>query len=71
MPSDSSHSGSSSNDDSHPCAWCCDDFQESTSIAFAPDLFCSRRCEIEARYWLFDQIQSAVLFRNGDNTASE
>jgi len=71
MQSDSSQSGSFAKDSTHTCAWCGKAFLETTSLALAPDLFCARHCEIEARYWFFDQIQSAVLFRQSDGKADE
>ncbi len=38
------------------CVWCTEEY--GTSHAHQPKLFCSRRCEIEARYWLLTVLNS-------------
>ena len=41
------------------CVWCESDYDSNSSPARQAALFCSRRCETEARFWLFSVLNSA------------
>jgi hypothetical protein len=40
------------------CVWCFTQYRCGESHARLPGTFCSRKCEIEARYWLFTTLKS-------------
>jgi hypothetical protein len=44
--------------DSAICIWCESDFLPAASRARTPSLFCSHRCEVEARFWLVSELQA-------------
>jgi len=39
------------------CVWCYSQYLRSTSRAREWQTFCSRKCEIEARFWLADNLK--------------
>ena len=41
------------------CLWCYSQYLRSTSRAREGQTFCSRKCEIEARFWLHDNLKPA------------
>ncbi len=41
-----------------PCVWCTADYVCESSKARQTAIFCSRRCELEARYWLFSVLSA-------------
>lgn len=41
------------------CLWCYSQYLRSTSRAREGQTFCSRKCEIEACFWLHDNLKSA------------
>ncbi len=41
-----------------PCVWCAADYAYEYSKARQTAIFCSRRCELEARYWLFSVLSA-------------
>ena len=41
------------------CVWCESDYDSNSSPARQATLFCSRRCETEARFWLFSVLNTA------------
>jgi hypothetical protein len=54
-----------------PCIWCGEPYNEGFSRAQSKDLFCTRRCEIEARFWLLDQFNSVIVFRRDSENSAE
>ncbi len=50
---------------SRDCVWCCSRYQGSQSHARSTELFCSRRCETEARYWLFAVLSKVQQWMTG------
>lgn len=42
------------------CLWCYSQFLKGTSRARDGQTFCSKKCEIEARYWLHDNLKLAA-----------
>ncbi len=40
------------------CAWCSSEYDEAYSRARDTELFCSKKCELEARYWLRDRLDN-------------
>jgi hypothetical protein len=42
------------------CLWCYSQYLKGTSRARDGQTFCSRKCEIEARFWLHDNLKSAT-----------
>ncbi len=40
------------------CVWCTAEYTCETSKARQSAIFCSRRCELEARYWLFSVLSA-------------
>jgi hypothetical protein len=40
------------------CVWCESEFLRDGSRARTPELFCSQKCEVEARYWLVSELQT-------------
>ena len=47
----------STNQSVHSCAWCHSEYAEAYSRARETGVFCSKKCEIEARYWLRESLQ--------------
>jgi hypothetical protein len=43
---------------SNSCVWCAAEYSPEESRARTPALFCSHKCEIEARYWLVSELQA-------------
>jgi hypothetical protein len=39
------------------CQWCTGDYQVGASRAADPRMFCNRRCEMEARFWLYEVLK--------------
>lgn len=39
------------------CVWCFTDYRCSESHARYQGTFCSKKCEIEARFWLYDNLK--------------
>jgi hypothetical protein len=39
------------------CAWCCTEYVIGCSRAREQYVFCSKKCEIEARFWLLDVLK--------------
>lgn len=50
---------------SRNCVWCDSQYYASGSAARSIELFCSRRCETEARYWLFAVLSRVQEWRAG------
>ena len=44
--------------DSGICVWCESEFLREQSRARTAELFCSHKCEVEARYWLVGELQA-------------
>jgi hypothetical protein len=44
--------------DSGICVWCESEFSPRESRARTTELFCSQKCEVEARYWLVSELQA-------------
>jgi hypothetical protein len=42
------------------CVWCCSQFLKGTSRARDTQTFCSKKCETEARYWLYESLKPAT-----------
>jgi hypothetical protein len=42
------------------CVWCYSQYLKSTSRAREGHTFCSKKCEIEARFWLHDNLKPAT-----------
>jgi hypothetical protein len=42
------------------CVWCYSQYLKSTSRARDGQTFCSKKCEIEARFWLHDNLKTAT-----------
>jgi hypothetical protein len=42
------------------CVWCYSQYLRSTSRAREGQTFCSKKCEIEARFWLHDNSKPAT-----------
>lgn len=40
------------NESVHHCTWCNSEYDEAYSRAHETNVFCSKKCEVEARYWL-------------------
>ena len=40
------------------CVWCYSQYLRSTSRARESQTFCSKKCEIEARFWLTDNLKT-------------
>lgn len=40
------------------CVWCEFEYSPVESRARTASLFCSHRCEVEARYWLMSELQA-------------
>ncbi len=47
------------------CVWCCAHYSSAHTRARTVELFCSRRCETEARYWLFAILSKVQEWRTG------
>lgn len=47
------------------CVWCSSSYLLSQARARTAELFCSRRCETEARYWLFAILSKVQEWRTG------
>jgi len=43
------------------CVWCFKEYERALSHAREKQEFCSKRCEVEARYWLFLSARSVKL----------
>jgi hypothetical protein len=43
------------------CLWCFVEYVRGSSHARAAQHFCSKKCEVEARYWLFLSARSVKL----------
>jgi hypothetical protein len=41
------------------CLWCNSQYLRSTSRAREGQTFCSKKCEVEARFWLLDNLKPA------------
>lgn len=39
------------------CIWCEHQFMPAASRARENDIFCTKKCEIEAKFWLLDRIK--------------
>jgi len=48
------------------CVWCCAEYVIGCSRAHEQGVFCSKKCEIEARFWLHDVLTDVEKSR-GDN----
>ena len=46
----------STNPSVQTCTWCNSEYAEAYSRARETGVFCSRKCEIEARYWLRESL---------------
>ena len=44
--------------DSGNCVWCEAEYSPEESRARTAALFCSHKCEVEARYWLVSELQT-------------
>lgn len=44
----------------HCCTWCNAEYAEAYSRARETGVFCSKKCEIEARYWLRESLSQAT-----------
>jgi hypothetical protein len=44
--------------DSRTCVWCEAEYSGEESRARTAELFCSHKCEVEARYWLVSELQA-------------
>ncbi|HZU22061.1 MAG TPA: hypothetical protein VE998_04455 [Terriglobales bacterium] len=42
----------------HICIWCESQYAQPESRARSSELFCSQKCEVEARYWLVSELQA-------------
>lgn len=40
------------------CVWCEQEYSPEESRARTATLFCSHKCEVEARYWLVSELQA-------------
>jgi hypothetical protein len=47
----------STNQSVHSCTWCHSEYAEAYSRARETGVFCSKKCEIEARFWLRESLQ--------------
>ncbi len=56
----------SSNNQRGQCSWCSSEYLPCFSRARSADLFCTRKCEIEARFWLVDQLSAIEKARKTD-----
>ncbi len=41
------------------CLWCTSEYLKIASRARETGIFCSKKCEFEARFWLHDVLQKA------------
>jgi hypothetical protein len=48
------------------CAWCCTEYVIGCSRAREQCVFCSKKCEIEARFWLLDILKQVEKSRGED-----
>ena len=48
------------------CNWCCTHYVVGQSRARENTIFCTKRCEIEARFWLNAVLQSVQQIRKND-----
>lgn len=46
------------------CVWCYQGYYVAASHAGEESLFCSKRCEVEARFWLLDQLKAPPSARS-------
>jgi hypothetical protein len=44
----------------HSCAWCNSEYAEAYSRARETGVFCCKKCEMEARYWLRESLAQAT-----------
>jgi hydrogenase maturation factor HypF (carbamoyltransferase family) len=44
----------------HSCAWCNSEYAEAYSRAREIGVFCCKKCEIEARYWLRESLSQVT-----------
>jgi hypothetical protein len=51
------------------CAWCCTEYVVGCSRAREQCVFCSKKCETEARFWLLDVLKQ-VSRGEGDDHGS-
>lgn len=42
------------------CIWCSSDYELAYSRARDNSNFCSKKCEVEARFWLHDQLKAPI-----------
>jgi hypothetical protein len=47
----------------HHCVWCEREYVPTQSRARSAALFCSTKCEIEARWWLVEKLEAPDLRR--------
>ena len=43
------------------CVWCSSDYELAYSRARDSANFCTKKCEVEARFWLHDQIKAPII----------
>ena len=43
------------------CVWCSEDYVMGASRASDVQMFCGRKCEMEARFWLYELLKPANL----------
>ncbi len=48
------------------CSWCRAEYIACFSRARSADLFCTKKCEIEARFWLLDLLNAIEKARKID-----
>ncbi len=56
----------SSNRQSTHCNWCCTHYVVGQSRARENNVFCTKRCEIEARFWLHELLEAVQRSRKND-----
>jgi hypothetical protein len=52
-----------SHDSASHCVWCEHEYVPAQSRARSAALFCSTKCEIEARWWLVEKLEAPDLRR--------
>lgn len=45
------------------CIWCRSEYVIGCSRAYAQNIFCSKKCEIEARFWLIELLRGVESLR--------
>ncbi|MGE5113108.1 MAG: hypothetical protein ACM3JB_19780 [Acidobacteriaceae bacterium] len=49
------------------CVWCESEFSSANSRAHENGIFCTKKCEIEAKFWLLDRLKKQATPDTGES----